>query len=295
MATGTLRETLGYAGWLFNPLRRFSVVDVYELIGARAISDSGLYLNLGYWRDARTLDQACEALVRLAGEAAELGPGDRVVDVGFGFADQDLFWMRTFAPTHITGLNITASQVGIARRRVAEHGLSDRIELLEASATDMPIPAASFDKVLAVECAFHFDTRARFFAEAHRVLCPGGRLVLADIIQTPPEGRTGRRFVQKLNWQIFKNRWSVPEANAETRASYAARLRAAGFQDIEVRSIREHVFTPLHRHLAANPRALKRFSPLARLPFRLALRVDPGTLSIGYDYIIASAKKPDAS
>ena len=295
MASRALRESLRYAGWIFNPFRRHTVTDVYDLIATSAISDTGLYLNLGYWQEARTLDQACEALVRLVGETARLGPGDRVVDAGFGFADQDLFWMRTFEPAHITGLNITASQVTLARRRVAEHGLAERIELFEASATDMPLGSGSFDKVLAVECAFHFDTRARFFQQAYRVLCPGGRLVLADVIQTSPEAWPTRRFVQKLNWRIFSSRWSVPAANADTRATYAAKLRAAGFRNIEISSIREHVFTPLHRHLAANPQALKRFHPVARLPFHLALRFDPETVSIGYDYVIASADKPPLS
>lgn len=293
MASGMIGESARFAGWIFNPFRRNRVTDVYDLIATRAISDTGLYLNLGYWRDARTLDQACEALVRLVGETARLGPGDRVVDVGFGFADQDLFWMRAYGPAHITGLNITASQVEVARRRVAEIGLSDRIELLEASATDMPLPSESFDKVLALESAFHFDTRARFFEEAYRVLRPGGRLVLADIIQTPRETRPARRFVQDFNWRMLKSKWDVPEANAVDQAGYVGKLEATGFRDVDLRSIRSDVFTPLFRHLAANPRVLERFNPVARLPLRLAFRFNPDTLSIGYDYVIAAANKPE--
>lgn len=291
MANGTLGETLRYANWMFNPFRRPSVAGVYELIAARGISDTGLYLNLGYWKEAQTLDQACEALVRLVAETAALGPGDRVVDVGFGFADQDLFWMRAFQPAHITGLNITPSQVALARRRVARQGLADRIELLQASATAMPLADAAFDKVVAVECAFHFDTRARFFEEAQRVLRPGGRLVVADVIRMPPADRPSARLVQRLNWRLFR-RWGVPAANADTQASYVQKLEAAGFEAIRVRSIREHVFAPLHRHLVAHPQVLKRFNPLSRLPFHLAFRFDPETLALGYDYVIAAADKP---
>lgn len=97
----------------------------------------------------------------LVAETAAMGPQDDVVDVGFGFAEQDTLWIERFAPRHITGLNVTRSQVRVARERVRSRGLADRIDLREGSATAMPLAAASCDIVTALECAFHFDTRER--------------------------------------------------------------------------------------------------------------------------------------
>src|SRR5208282_2270677 len=159
---------------------------LYGFLSTRAFTARGFYLNLGYWKTARTIDQACEALAELVAETAAIGPGDDVVDVGFGFADQDILWMRRFAPRRIIGLNVTPTQVRIGRERIRRLGLADRVDLREGSATDMRLPDASCDVVTAVECAFHFDTRERFFAEAFRVLRPGGRVVLADIIRNAP-------------------------------------------------------------------------------------------------------------
>lgn len=91
-----------------------SARDTYELVLTNAFTARGLYLNLGYWKTARTIDQACEALAALVGNTAAMGGDDEVVDVGFGFADQDVLWMQRFAPRRITGLNVTPSQVRLA-------------------------------------------------------------------------------------------------------------------------------------------------------------------------------------
>lgn len=291
-ARGKLREALDYLLWFYTPFKRMSARDIYELVSTHSFSKRGLYLNLGYWRDAKTIDEACEAMAMLVAESAGVGPGMDVVDVGFGFADQDMLWMQRLAPRSITGLNVTTSQVLTGQKRVAEAGMADRITLLEASATAMPLPDASADAVLGVECAFHFDTREQFFAEAMRVLRPGGRLSLADVIRNDPEAGTFGRRVQDFNWKFFMQKYAVPEANADDRASYAAKLRAAGFVDVEVRSIRHEVYPGLHHFMATDPEMLQRFHPIARMPYKLSLRFSHEKVYNAYDYVLATARKP---
>lgn len=293
-ARGKLREAWNYFRWFYTPFSRLSARDIYELVSTRSFSREGLYLNLGYWKDAKTIDEACEALVRLVGEAARFGPEDRVVDVGFGFAEQDMLWVRAYDVGHITGLNITPSQVALGRQRVAERGLAERITLLEASATEMPLPDAAFDKVVGVECAFHFRTREDFFREAMRVLRPGGRLVLADVAKAPPVTGGFARSMQKSTWKSFVTKYDVPEANADLREAYAAKLEAAGFANVCVTSIWDHVYPGLHRYMKHEPEMLQRFHPLARLPFRLVLPFSPQSVYSAYDYVLATADKPSA-
>lgn len=287
-----LRRGAAALEWLFNPFRRTPVPEIYDLIATDAISESGLYLNLGDWRGADSVDAACTALVDRIGHAAGLGPGDDVVDVGFGFGDQDIRWAQVFEPARITGFNITRSQVERARERVAAAGLADRVDLREGSATGMPLPDASADKVLALECAFHFDTRAAFLHEAARVLRPRGRLVLGDIIPARPDPRPARRAAQRAGWAMTARIWGIPRANADTPESYRAKLRAAGFVNIRIESIREDVFVPLHRYVTAHPELVRRYHPLLRLPFHVAKRADPERLYSGLDYVLVSAEKP---
>jgi len=151
-----------------------STITLYEMWGNHEFSESNRFINMGYWHDASNLDDAGRLMAELLAEKARLKPGDLVVDVGFGFGDQDVLWMETFRPEKIIGLNITPSQVHSARTLVDKKRLSHRIDLREGSATSMPLPDNSSDVILALECALHFETREAFFREAARVLKDGG-------------------------------------------------------------------------------------------------------------------------
>jgi ubiquinone/menaquinone biosynthesis C-methylase UbiE len=288
---------LKYFNWLYNPFQRLQVTDIYDLLGTDVATEQALYLNLGYWNgrellDNQSLDDACQSLAALVADSAAMGPGDRVLDVGFGFADQDLFWLSAYRPDAIIGLNVTASQVEVARRRVQAAGLAERIDLRLGSATAMPLEAASVDTVVALECAFHFDTREGFFQEARRVLRPGGRLVMADIIPLPAESGWWARLVQRWSWRQVARQFAIPASNAYSLAEYAAKLSASGFEAVRVESIRARIYAPLHQYLRRHPEAVARLHPATRPLIALALKLDARTVYRGLDYVLAVADQP---
>ena len=162
-------------------------------LGTRAAF--GRHVHWGYWPDpdraAGTADDyaaAAERLCRLVCDAAGVADGMRVLDVGCGFGGTIASLNERFAGLDLVGVNIDPRQLDRARAEVRPAN-GNRIRFAHGDACRLEVPPASFDVVLAVECVFHFESRARFFDGAARALRPGGRLALSDFV--PPRATLG--------------------------------------------------------------------------------------------------------
>jgi ubiquinone/menaquinone biosynthesis C-methylase UbiE len=287
----------GFWNWISLPFLLFhpnhaNAARLYTLFSRNlCLSEKTLFLNFGFWATAQNYDDACFDLAKILAEAAEIGEGDTVLDAGFGFADQDLYWIREFRPARIVGLNVTKLQVEVANQQVRKAGLLGTVCLINGSATNMPIADESMTKVVALESAFHFDTREQFFKEAFRILKPGGRIATADVLLTPLVNGSG--FKKRLLSHLGHAVWQIPNANTDTVESYADKLFEAGFQDAHVRSIRDQVLVPFRsyvRNLMKDPRGAARMSYFKKELWRATTsEMKPGG---ALDYVLASARRP---
>lgn len=237
MTASRILETARLLSLFLLPSKCCQPEKIYDILSTHNnLAEDSLYLNLGYWKSASTYDAACEALAELLGEYALLNPADRVLDVGCGFGDADNYWLDRFGLSSIAAINVTRSQIDKARDRFND----ERLLFQYGSALQIPFKTGAFSKVLALESAFHFEPREAFFAEASRVLESGGRLALADIVSSySPQGIVA-------NWVAKRGRalWQTPECNLYDAETYVDKLKEAGFTNIEVTSITEHVFSP---------------------------------------------------
>ena len=104
----------------------------------------------------------------------------RIVDVGCGFGGTIASLNERFFDMEFVGINLDARQLERAAETVKPCN-GNTIKFIEADAALIPLPDESFDRVLALECAFHFDRRS-FFGEARRLLDKKGNLTISDFV-----------------------------------------------------------------------------------------------------------------
>ncbi len=150
------------------------------------------HVHWGYYRDPVHADDSIEGLA-LAQEALAQGlitaagvrDGHRVLDAGCGLGGTLLSLDERLVGATLTGLNIEMRQLRRARGFIGAC-IKNRIVLVQGDACRLPFGHACFDRVLAVECIFHFPSRLRFLREARRVLARGGRLAISDFLAFGP-------------------------------------------------------------------------------------------------------------
>lgn len=253
--------------------------------------DKPLWLNLGYWKNANTYPDACYQLTRLLGTAADLKPGITLLDVGFGFGEQDFVFVNDFGVDRIIGVNITEIQVSKALEKVKERNLEHVIHYEVGRAEKTRFSENSIDRVVALECAFHFDTRKNFFKEAFRVLKPGGLLATTDML---PEKTTN---FQKIVNKIERHYSHVSVANYYDRFEYEKILKETGFVNVSVKSIREYVYPGMAKYIRTRYEKrvdmLNVFVELTEDDIKNCNGVEIWRDNFGIsDYIIAVAEKP---
>jgi arsenite methyltransferase len=170
-----------------------------------------------------------EALASFAGvghhlDLAALRPGEAVLDLGSG-SGTDIFCAAVLVGEtgRVTGVDMTYEQVAKAT------GLRDgfpQVELIEAHIEDLPFDDASFDAVLSNGVINLSPAKHRVFAEAARVLRPGGRLAIADIV-------SGRALRERTRRNV--DLWAACIAGAIPRRHYVGALEAHGLELVRLR------------------------------------------------------------
>jgi ubiquinone/menaquinone biosynthesis C-methylase UbiE len=218
----------------------------------------GLAERLGY--PASTLDQIpTEAIQSFAGvgyffDLAALKEGEFVLDLGSG-SGTDVFFaaLQVGAGGRVSGIDMTLEQLEKAERLRAEAGFA-HVTLAEGHIEDLPFPDGSFDVVISNGVINLAADKRKVFIEAARVLRPGGRLVVADIISEIT-----------LTPQIVGNTdlWASCIGGAADQDAFQLAIESAGLR-LEVMKRNQYRFLSAQAQSASEQYGVKSVSVLAR-------------------------------
>jgi arsenite methyltransferase len=206
------------------------VKEMYRLVAERPHGEyhfemgRSLADRLGY--DGALLDQVPSGAVEsFAGVGyvfglAQLADGDRVIDLGSGSGMDACYAAQLVGPTgRVVGVDFTPQQLDRARRLATEAGLT-QVEFREGRIESIPADAGVFDCVISNGVINLSADKARVFAEAARVLRPGGRLAIADIV-------TERQLKDSIVCDA--DLWAACIGGAAQQDEFLSAIEGAGF------------------------------------------------------------------
>ena len=207
----------------------------------------------GVLYDADAAEGATEASVQASlgcgvpTAVADMHEGETVLDLGSGAgADALISAKRVGESGRAIGLDMTDEMLELARANAAEAGV-ENVEFVKGFIEAIPLAAGSVD-VIVSNCVLNLSgDKAKVFAEAARVLKPGGRFAVSDVVASPDMDEATRADMEK---------WTGCIAGALTEEEFRDGLATVGFSDVEIHEthrVHEHATSAIIR--ARKPRS----------------------------------------
>jgi SAM-dependent methyltransferase len=182
----------------------------------------------------------------------ELQPGETVLDLGSGGGIDVLLSAKRVGPAGMVyGLDMTDEMLALARENQRKAGVTN-VEFLKGTIEAIPLPDQSVDVIIS-NCVINLsENKDTVLREAFRVLKPGGRFAVSDVVirgDVPSEIRRSMEL------------WVGCVAGALTETDYAAKLRAAGFESVDVEAWRVYQVEDARAFLSESGVDVDRIAP----------------------------------
>lgn len=216
--------------------------DVGNTFYERVLGPSMVY-SCAYWTPGGSLEDAQRDKLDLVCRKLALGPGDRLLDVGCGWGSMALHAAREYG-AKVTGITLSREQAAYARKRVAEEGLADLVEIRVQDYRD--VKDGPYDAVSSIGMAEHVGAaRYRTYAGTlYGLLRPGGRLLNHQIARRPEPDEEAYRIDAFIDAYVF------PDGELSAMGTTVGELERAGFEVRDVEALREHYALTLRAWVA---------------------------------------------
>ncbi|MEV7509362.1 cyclopropane-fatty-acyl-phospholipid synthase family protein [Streptomyces sp. NPDC091201] len=212
--------------------------DFYE----RVLGPSMVY-SCAYWSPGATLERAQHDKLDLVCRKLGLKAGDRLLDVGCGWGSMALHAAREYG-ARVTGVTLSREQAAYARKRVADKGLTDRVDIRVQDYRD--VKDGPYDAISSIGMAEHVgaDRYREYAGVLYALLRPGG-LLLNHQIARPPEADESIYHVD-----AFIDAYVFPDGELSPLGTTVGELERAGLEVRDVEALREHYALTLRAWVA---------------------------------------------
>ncbi|MFK0044903.1 class I SAM-dependent methyltransferase [Streptomyces sp. NPDC090741] len=196
-----------------------------------------------YWSPGSTLEEAQRDKLDLVCRKLGLQPGLRLLDVGCGWGSMALHAAREYG-VRVTGITLSREQAVYARKRAAEEGLADLLDIRIQDYRD--VKDGPYDAISSIGMAEHVGAeRYREYARTlHALLAPGGRLLNHQIARPPEPDEEAYRIDEFIDAYVF------PDGELSPLGTTVGELERAGFEVRDVEALREHYALTLRAWVA---------------------------------------------
>ncbi|MFE3169010.1 class I SAM-dependent methyltransferase [Streptomyces sp. NPDC059224] len=209
--------------------------DFYEIV----LGPSMVY-SCAYWEQDGTLETAQRDKLELVCGKLDLRPGQRLLDVGCGWGSMAIHAAREHGVS-VVGVTLSQEQAAYARKRVADEGLTDRVEIRVQDYRD--VRDGPYDAISSIGMAEHVGAEKylEYARSLYALLKPGGRLLNHQIARRPQRDETAYHVDRFIDAYVF------PDGELAPIGTTVTQLERAGFEVRDVESIREHYARTLRR------------------------------------------------
>ncbi|MFE0456563.1 class I SAM-dependent methyltransferase [Streptomyces sp. NPDC058914] len=203
--------------------------DFYEIV----LGPSMVY-SCAYWESpGSTLEQAQDDKLELVCRKLALTPGQRLLDVGCGWGSMAIHAAREHGVS-VVGITLSQEQAAYARKRVADAGLTDRVDIRVQDYRD--VTDGPYDAISSIGMAEHVGAERylEYASHLHGLLKPGGRLLNHQIARRPHRDETEYHVDEFIDAYVF------PDGELAPLGTTVTQLERAGFEVRDAESIREH-------------------------------------------------------